>query len=388
MSGKMRNFAPMKMLHTLLTAATVALTASHSQAADTSALTSEPTSLPATVATTQPATGVTQPAANATTSKESESHIDYMPKIHGVIRSRWEGEFNDGEFGQRFEVRNARVSVEGNILKDLTYYIRIDACNQGKMQFLDAYARWGFAKSWKVQAGQFRVPYGVDVFRTPGGYYFSNRSFIGKYMLAMREVGAKIGYYGTAKLPLTVEAGVFNSASTSNHDVWQHDMNFAAKASYRVKNVTFTTGFVSVRPDSVRMNGTDEAITWTHDRWIVEGEYQYKHYEANMHKAAHAWNLFASYALPLRKSVFNELSFQGRFDGMTDHSTGTRNSTGKLITNNPARNRVTIGSTLAYKQKGLKGAIRLSYEKYFYQHNVAAPTGEGDKITAELIVKF
>jgi hypothetical protein len=49
---------------------------------------------------------------------------------------------------------------------------------------------------------------------------------------------------------------------------------------------------------------------------------------------------------------------------------------------------VTIGSTLAYKQKGLKGAIRLSYEKYFYQHNVAAPTGEGDKITAELIVKF
>ena len=67
--------------------------------------------------------------------------VDYMPKIHGVVRTRWEGEFIHGDFGQRFQVRNARVSVGGNILKSLSYFVQIDACDRGKFTFLDAYAR-------------------------------------------------------------------------------------------------------------------------------------------------------------------------------------------------------------------------------------------------------
>lgn len=311
--------------------------------------------------------------------------VDYTPKIHGVIRTRWEGEFNEGEFGQRFQVRNARVSVSGNVMKDLSYFVQIDACDRGKLTFLDAYARWGFARNWRVQAGQFRVPYGVDCFRAPGAYYFANRSFLGKHMLNMREVGAKIGYYGI-KLPVTIEAGIFNSAPKSNHEVWQKAMNYAAKASYRLSNVTIATGFISAEPDEVRMNLIDGCLTWANNRWIVEGEYQYKHYESGLHKPAHGWNLFASYAIPIHKTVFNSLSFQGRFDGMTDHSSGQRNTDGKLTTDQTERQRITIGSTLAYAHKAVKAAVRLNYEKYF--HNGMAATGEGDKIVAELVVKF
>ena len=73
--------------------------------------------------------------------------VDYMPKIHGVVRTRWEGEFIHGDFGQRFQVRNARVSVGGNILKSLSYFVQIDACDRGKFTFLDAYARWRFSKT-------------------------------------------------------------------------------------------------------------------------------------------------------------------------------------------------------------------------------------------------
>lgn len=322
-----------------------------------------------------------------TTTVTNDDKVDYTPKIHGVIRTRWEGEFNDDDFGQRFQVRNARVSVEGNILKNLYYYIRIDACNQGKMQFLDAYARWSFLKYWRIQAGQYRVPYGVDAFRAPGTYYFTNRSFIGKHMLNMRQVGVKAGYYGK-KVPLTIEAGVYNSASTANHAVWQHEMNFATKASYRISNVTITGSFITYQPDKVRINGADGAVSWSDSRWIVEGEYQYKHYVANRFKDVHAWNVFASYALPLKKTVFNDISFQGRFDGMTDHSTGTVDDNGFLTVNNPARRRITLGSTLTYQKKFLKTAIRLNYEKYFYDSNVNAPVGESDKIVAELVVKF
>lgn len=311
--------------------------------------------------------------------------VDYMPKIHGVVRTRWEGEFIHGDFGQRFQVRNARVSVGGNILKSLSYFVQIDACDRGKFTFLDAYARWGFSKNWRVQAGQFRVPYGVDCFRAPGGYYFANRSFLGKHMLNMREIGAKIGYYGS-KIPLTVEAGIFNSAPKSNHEVWQKTMNYAAKATYRISNITIATGFISAEPDKVRMNLVDGALTWDNDRWIVEGEYQYKHYDADKHKPAHGWNLFASYAIPLEKTVFNTLSIQGRFDGMTAHSSGQCNSNGSLSTDQFGRQRITVGSTLAYNHKSVKAAIRLNYEKYF--HDKQTPQGEADKIVAELVVRF
>ncbi len=323
-----------------------------------------------------------------TTFTEGESdNVDYIPKIHGVIISRWEGEFDGDDFAERFQVRNARVSVGGNIMRDLTYFIMIDACQQGKIQFLDAYARWGFLKQWKIQAGQFRVPYGVDVFRAPGTYIFSNRSFLAKHMMNMRQVGFKAGYY-CDKIPLTIEAGVFNSAPTSNHAVWQHEMNFAAKALYRISNVTVSGGFISAHPDCVRITGGDGALTWATGRWIVEGEYQVKHYARNQHPDAHAWNMFASYGLPLKKTVFNQLSFQGRYDGMTDHSTGTADAEGKLVTDNPGRHRITVGSTLSFERKAVKALVRLNYEKYFHMNNVSAPAGERDKIVADLVVKF
>ena len=45
-----------------------------------------------------------------TTFTEGESdNVDYIPKIHGVIISRWEGEFDGDDFAERFQVRNARV---------------------------------------------------------------------------------------------------------------------------------------------------------------------------------------------------------------------------------------------------------------------------------------
>lgn len=315
-----------------------------------------------------------------------ETKVNYMPQIHGTLRTRWEGEFDD-EFAQRFQVRNARLSVTGNVLPELSYFVQIDACDRGKMKILDAYARWGFAKEWKVQAGQFRVPYGVDCFRGPGSYYFANRSFIGKQVMNMRETGAKIGYYSTSA-PLTLEAGMFNSISTDDHNKWQRAMNYAAKATYRLQNVTLSASYISAEPDSVRMNLIDGAATWEYDRWTVEGEYQNKHYTNDAYKTTHAWNIFASYALPLEHHTFNQLSFQARYDGMTDHSTGTRNGQGMLVTDHPERHRLTVGTTLAFVQKPVKAAIRLNYENYFYKDGVSPVKGDNDKIVAELVVRF
>ena len=71
---------------------------------------------------------------------------------------------------------------------------------------------------------------------------------------------------------------------------------------------------------------------------------------------------------------------------MTAHSSGQCNSNGSLSTDQFGRQRITVGSTLAYNHKSVKAAIRLNYEKYF--HDKQTPQGEADKIVAELVVRF
>lgn len=327
----------------------------------------------------------------ATADESEKIHIS-APRVHGVIRTRWEGEWADsdaGGFASRFEVRNARINVGGSLPWSVDYYVQFDACNQGVMQFLDAWARWGFSRGWRVQAGQFRVPFGVDCFKGPGNYYFSNRSFIGRQMVNMREVGVKLGYYGAASsLPFDIEAGVFNTAAITNHNVWQKDYTYAVKAVWRAGNVSVSGGFVTYKPQNVRINVADGAITWKWDRWVVEGEYQHKHYASHSFKGVNAWNVYGVYTMPLNLAAANYWSVEGRFDGMTNHSSGVSGPDGRLLNDHPARRRITVGSTIGKAIKGVRAEFRIDYEKYFYNHGVTAARGQDDKLVAEITIKF
>lgn len=318
-----------------------------------------------------------------TTSETTSEKVDYMPKIHGVVRTRYEGSW-DPSWVQRFQVRNARVSVEGNVLQNLSYFIRVDVCDRGKFKFLDAYANWGFLRSWKLQAGQFRVPFGVACFRGPGTYIFANRTYLVKYMANIRQVGARIGWYGTPGIPLTIEAGVFNSKPNGDHSVWQNSMDFAAKAVWKIKNVSLSASYLSMKPYAVRTNHVDAAVVWQTGRWYVEGEYQHESYADGAFDATHGWEALASYTLPLNSKTFNFLSFQGRYDGINDYSTGAKNDEGRLTVNTCAQQRITLGASLGFLQKPVKALVRLNFEKVFSDESV----DHGDRIVAELVVKF
>lgn len=328
------------------------------------------------------------PSSQAASAAEEGEKVDIVPKIHGVIRTRYEGEWGDGDdWRQRFQVRNARVSIEGKVLRQLSYYVRVDACDRGTMKFLDAWAQWSLPRSWRIKVGQFRVPFGIDVFRGPGTYIFANRSFVGKNLANVREVGLQGGYYGKPGLPLTVEAGVFNSKPMQNHDVWQGAMDFAAKAMWKPGDFLLSASYLSMKPYGVRMNIIDGAFGYHGGRWTAEAEYQHKHYERVPLGDTDAWSVFASYAIPLEKTVFDNLSFQGRFDSMTKNSTG-KPGDGELEYNEPSRRRITVGTMLEYFRSPMRVALRLNYEKYFFDSGIEAPVGADDKIVAELVVKF
>ena len=313
--------------------------------------------------------------------------ISYRPEIHGTVRGRFEASTEHGDY--RFQVRNARLSVGGKIAPIADYFVQMDFCDRGKIKILDAWARLWATPEIGFQAGQFRMPFGVDPFMSPHTYIFANRSFIGKQMCNFRAVGAKAVWQPKA-IPFTLEGGAFNPGTISDHTPWHNTLTYAAKATYSISGLTFATGFQSVKPGSVRSNLIDAALTWKHDRWQVEGEYMHQHYVNDAHRAAHAYNIFANYRMPIRTPFFNRLSFQGRFDGLTAHSSATvTDDAGHIVTDNPARNRVTIGSTISYiRSASMYLDLRVNYEKYFYHSGVRPSAEDGDKAVVELVVRF
>ncbi|MCM1292620.1 MAG: porin [Bacteroides sp.] len=317
---------------------------------------------------------------------DSTAKINYMPNIHGTVRARFEA--STEESYNRFQVRNARLSVDGKIAPFADYFIQADLCDRGKIKLMDAYARLWATPTIGIQAGQFLMPFAVAPFRSPHLHYFANRSFIGRDMVPGRAVGAKFMWH-PERLPLTIEAGAFNPNTLTEQTTWHRELAYAAKLTFKLlPTLELTTGFQSITPDSVRINLVDAAAHWSDGRWTVEGEYVYKHYTNESHKAAHGYNIFADYAMPIQTAIFNRLSFQARFDGMTAHSSGTRTD-GKLTTNQPARNRLTIGSTISYRRsKSMFIDLRADYEKYFYHEGVTVTPDMGDKIVVEAIIRF
>ena len=124
--------------------------------------------------------------------KEKMETKDYLPEVHGTIRAKYEYQTTMG--AGRFEVRNARVSVTGNVLPSVAYKAEIDLSDEGQIKMLDAYARLFPTKGLTVTAGQMRVPFTIDAHRSPHQQYFPNRSFIAKQVGNVRDVGFTVGY--------------------------------------------------------------------------------------------------------------------------------------------------------------------------------------------------
>lgn len=311
---------------------------------------------------------------------ETAEQISYVPNIHGVMRARWELDTEHGD--NRFQMRNARVSLDGKIAPWIEYFIQTDFCDAGVIKILDAYGRFKVVDGMTVQTGQFRMPFGVETFRGPQNYIFANRSFMGKQIMNYRAVGAKVAYT-LPKVPFTLEFGAFNPKSIGNHTPWNRTVAYSAKASYKVGDVAFSAGYASIKPFDVRANLLDGAVVWDDGRhWLVGGEYMFKHYVDDSAADVHSWVGFVDWHMPVKAGIFNRWSVQARGDGMTDHLT----MDGLKI--EPARERITIGSTLTYSYKIVHADVRLNYEKYFYHNGYRPSVGDTDRLVAELVIRF
>lgn len=107
-------------------------------------------------------------------------------------------EFQTETEESRFEVRNARFSVSGNVHPLVAYKAEIDLSDEGSIKMLDAYARVFPMKDLNFTIGQMRVPFTIDAHRSPHQQYFANRSFIAKQVGNVRDVGFTAAYKHTS----------------------------------------------------------------------------------------------------------------------------------------------------------------------------------------------
>ncbi len=315
------------------------------------------------------------------------------PEIHGVVRTRLEMTTQD-PVEYRFQVRNARVSLGGDLNHSIKYFIQTDLCDAGKMKILDAWGRVRLAKGLDIQAGQFRIPFGVETFRAPNNYIFANRAYLGKQMCNYRAVGAKLMYL-LPSTPLTLEAGAFNPRAIGDHNVWQNNVAAAGKATLALSDWTFEAGVASLVPDSVRANLIDGAIIYHRGRWEAQAEYMYEHYTRGAHSDAHSWVAWVNYAFPIHAGVFNKMSVQGRYDGLYNHASLTApritpfGEPRRIATDNPTRNRITVGATISSQMtKTIYCDIRANYEHAFFHSDHQVTRAEGSRLLLEMALRF
>lgn len=319
--------------------------------------------------------------------KAKTEKVDYRPRINGTIRAKYE--YQPQISSGRFQVRNARVSITGNVHKTVSYKAEIDLSDEGQIKMLDAFARWKPIDGGAFTIGQMRVPFTIDAHRSPHQQYFANRSFIAKQVGNVRDVGATLGYEFDPLFPIILEAGVFNGSGLTNQkDFWNSQINFSAKAQFRFADeINFVLSVQKIRPETINIYMYDAGITWKWNNWTAEAEVLHKVYSDDSFQSVQAVDAFVNYDFMIRKKLLHKISALARFDYMGDHSDGTLNEQGKLYITDYERKRLTAGVTLSIT-KPFIADLRLNYEQYFYNEGAQVKVSEQNKIVAEVMVRF
>ena len=326
-----------------------------------------------------------------------ERRTDYLPKIHGILRGKYE--YQPETDASRFEVRNARLSVNGAVTRRSEYKLEVDLCDESQIKMKDAWVRLNPVGTLRLTVGQQRMPFSIDAHRNPSAQYFANRSFIAKQVGDMRDVGFQAGYdfYNAGKRKvLAMDAGIFNG---SNLD--EQKTAWFASPGYSARLQWFPTKELAIVPSVQHQHIADRQARYTSidlgsylekDGWHIEAEVLRKFYAHNAFDNCTALSSMLVYRHEIKKEecFVQAVSALARYDYMQDHSSGKSGmdeTTGKLVLTDAERHRMTLGTTISVSNRLFPTDIRLNYEKYWYPHG-GAKESEMDKIVCELMIRF
>ncbi|MGC3977683.1 MAG: porin [Paludibacteraceae bacterium] len=310
--------------------------------------------------------------------------IKYKPNIEGTIRAKYE--YNTSLDAHRFQVRNARFSVNGRLNPVIYYKAEIDLSDEGDTRMLDAFIRYQPINWFKFTIGQQKIPFSTDNLRSPHQLYFANRSFIGKQLTGLRDVGATALFSNKRMIPFNISIGTYNGDGLYEQQNWKtNNMSFASRVEvFPSENIELSLNYNSVKPESIRMNMVDIGCYFNFYGFHLESEYFYKTYEKNAFKSTIGLFALGAYDIEIGVPYLQKITPLVRYDMMTDNNKGYANSLGLFVTDHIARSRITSGVTFSLGKPFLSD-IRLNYENYFYKKQV---TNIDNKLVLEFVTRF
>ncbi|MDX9747699.1 MAG: porin [Paludibacter sp.] len=314
-----------------------------------------------------------------------DSGISYKPSLEGTIRAKYE--YNSSLNGHRFQVRNARFSFSGNVSPYARYEAEIDLSDEGQTRILDAYVEMLLSNKLLFKIGQQKVPFSTDNLRSPHNFQFANRSFLGKQLAGLRDVGATLEYTLGEQFPLELIAGVYNGKGLYNQKEWRNSLSYAIRGVYTpFKNLELQLNYNTIQPYDLRMHIFNAGFITSFRRWYFESEVYFKTYENKAFPSTEGFFVTAHYEIPMKNTrIMESISPRIRFDQMSNDNNGLINTqTGTYTTDDVKRSRITGGFTF-YLRKPFINHIRLNYEQYFYADNIV---NQDNKLVIEFVTKF
>lgn len=321
--------------------------------------------------------------------KEKMSAVDYVPEIHGTVRAKYE--YSPQLDASRFQVRNVRFSVTGNVHQMVAYKLEADLCDRGEMKMLDAYVRVMPVKGLALTLGQMKMPFSTDNLRSPHNMLLANSAFIAGKFANLRDVGFTLGYNAKEYVPIEAIVGVYNGNGLYDQKVWKNSFNYSARLIFNTcKYFAFDLNWQSVNPEGIRMNSYDVGMRANFYNMHLEAEGLYKTYTSNFFQPSYGFTGIAYYDIMLPK-VFHHLRILGRYDMMNKNYDGTsyivKETDARIYNSTSARQRITAGVTLSLADPIL-AELRINYEKYFHKDWSKVSADDNDKLVVEIVARF
>lgn len=312
-------------------------------------------------------------------------------KISGLVKGKWEYCLEDNT--NRFDLRNSRLGVSGNLNSIVDYKVQVEYSNHGSLNLLDAFATLNLFENFKVSIGQLDIPFSEDYVVSPTQNIFANRTFVAKFTNpSTRDLGA----YATYKLksvPLTFYAGLYNGYGINNPK-WQDAPFVLGRVNYGTMDGFRTSvkyyGGKDSKDNKLAQYGLD--MRYGTSKYAIEAEFVMKD-SIDKDVIISGTYLQGYYHIPINNcKTIKYIRPTLRADAMGYN----------ILDRGFDIGRATIGINLGLDTKALAAEIRLNYEGFIFHSGEDELRIDGyyanffdasdkrifDKFTIELLVKF
>ncbi len=304
-------------------------------------------------------------------------------KFDGVIKTKFEVSTDAGVM--RFNVRNSRLGVRGDIGRYAGYRVQVEFSNEGNFAPLDLYGILLPAKGLSVYFGQTSIPFDNQYIISPAEMMFTNRAFVGKYFTpGSRDIGGVVSYEFPVAFPLEAQAGMFNGGKI-NDPQWTDEPSYALRViAGSMDGFRTSVKMYRYNSETIKLMLFGADVHYANDRFRVEAE-------ATTRRAKQEnRDLFGTYIQGVYVIDFNSVKmFRNLYPAFRWDAMGY-----EVFDAGFDVNRLTFGLNFGLALKHFDSTLRIDYEQYFLRRDSFAEFDDRDphvadnKVSVELLLRF